>query len=264
MMDNIIYVENIKEFFKNESDYRGSESKLYVKENQIYKIFRKPGKHDIRKIDFLLQKKELKAIAAIPNMKICDKNGVIGFSMDYIDNAEVFYKYVKENDRMAILKMLKLISESLKIINKAGIKLTDLHDVNIIVKDNKPFFVDLDGASMNGIFDSHVASMICKNYDMSDNDIVINKLIRVNNFDRESLFIMYNLFVLNIDLYKMNYKEYRIKIDNMKGKFDEKFIEALKLVKRPDMKENEYDFVYYLSDFLNEQNMYYSLNIGSD
>ena len=91
-----------------------------------------------------------------------DKNTVIGYTMPYIDKAHTMLQYgdkifrTQNNiDNNIIIEVFKHLHKSLSALHQKGVVVGDFNDMNILVKNALPYFIDSDSWQ----FDKFICSM---------------------------------------------------------------------------------------------------------
>ena len=232
--------------------YKSNTSIIYKKDNYLYKIYLKKEPFKRHVMDYLIENYELLKEISIPPKNKLKVEDNYGLKMDYYESID-FYKYIDRIDTKEFIRVLKLLSDNLKIINNLGICLTDLHHHNILIgKDGTPKYIDLDDARVNEYDSTHICFLVRnlhnveeKGYDYED------KLMKEGHLDREALTLMLLDYIFDRAVEKYNYQQYQEKIDEIENIFSKKIIKIFRELKDKDDDYNINKFNYYIGDYLN-------------
>lgn len=148
-----VYIQGKKPVNLNPSDFKsGGEAKVWIKGNNVYKIYHDP-KHmiPIEKIQ------ELKSVN-LPNVFtpkdiiLNHRKKPIGFTMDkaigepFIKLYTTGYRNDKGIINKSIIELVENIKKTIQLIHEKNFLLVDINDLNIIVKPNwvEPGFIDVN------------------------------------------------------------------------------------------------------------------------
>ncbi len=233
--------------------YRGDTSIIYKTGNILYKIYLKkePHKRDI--LDYLINKYDLISNIAVLPIKKLMVNDNFGMKMNYIESID-FLSYIK-SDNFSIdemIRILKILSDNLKKINKEHIHFSDLHHHNIIIDiNNYPLYIDLDDACCDKFGSSHICVMSYRLHELQNKDYIYeDDLIRYGNLDCECLFLMLLDYIFNESIEKYDYVSFQRKISDLSTYIDGEFINLASKLKRDD---KEISYPYYVGDYLDEK-----------
>ena len=121
----------------------GSEGNLYRLGNEVLKIYKdnplisKLSKEDIE----YLSKLKLKRFV-VPNEVISDEEGAtLGYSANYLEEDK--FDKIYSMDSKHLREELSLLLDDIRILSMNGIELADLHLSNLMISNNKIYFLDL-------------------------------------------------------------------------------------------------------------------------
>lgn len=213
----------------------GADGILYLSPNEenifklLYNFYFHQGIEGKKKLlDYLMNQKQLKQIAAIPeDLVFVPHKKRIGFWMTYFKNGvklDEWTKINKENPKK-VLQMYQRISEILKILHQQyGIIISDCYYNNIlIVDDEQPIFLDVDSwcidditsCSTSNILVAYSRRQLWNRYEQT------TYLSDSENADKAALWLMYleaglNLPVRNFHLKKfLGYVKKREDVDSI-------------------------------------------------
>ena len=120
----------------------GSEGNLYRLGNEVLKIYKdnplisKLSKEDIE----FLSKLKLKRFV-VPNEVISDEEGTtLGYSANYLEEDK--FDKIYSMDSKHLKEEISLLLDDIRILSMNGIELADLHLSNLMISNNKIYFLD--------------------------------------------------------------------------------------------------------------------------
>ena len=151
---------------------KGGEADIYRLSNKALKLFKQPNHSDFltteqkdaarRRIKEHQKKlkvfpKNLPKQVIGPKHLATDQSGkkILGYTMDLIDGAEVLLRYSDKSFRQAIdsndvVDLFRKIADVVDAIHSASVVLGDFNDLNVLVLNNEPYFIDADSFQYGG------------------------------------------------------------------------------------------------------------------
>jgi serine/threonine protein kinase len=150
----------------------GGEAVIYkYSHKNVIKLFKSPQHPDFTTLEeqqavqkklIDLQKKlisfpsSLPANVLFPKEVITDSSGfILGYKMPFINDSEVLKKYSEKQyrtlgiDNNDIVEIFKKMFSTVKEIHKNDLIIGDFNDLNIMIKNNDPYFIDVDSYQFN-------------------------------------------------------------------------------------------------------------------
>ena len=148
-----VYIQGKKPVNLNPSDFKsGGEAKVWIKKNNVYKIYHDP-KHmiPIEKIQEL-KSINLPNVFAPKDIILNHRKKPIGFTMDkaigepFIKLYTTGYRDDKGIINKLVIELVENIKKTIQLIHEKNFLLVDINDLNIIVKPNwvEPGFIDVN------------------------------------------------------------------------------------------------------------------------
>lgn len=153
-----------------------SESKLYIKDDLLYKILLDNHRNEKRKRNIELLSKYNHPNCVFPKDIILNEktNEFIGLTIDYLKDYKTLYKSIK-TDKMSFERRKHIaikICEIQSHLEKEKISFVDIHSNNIMIKDNDIKLIDLDSASF---FEENLSPV----YEHLRQDIISDRLSKL-------------------------------------------------------------------------------------
>ena len=154
---------------------KGGEADVYkIDKNKALKIFKTPKHPDLSGQKEEQQKansrivEQQKKLPKFPNLKY-DRiispldmafrgKKIAGYTMNLVKNAEPIMMYSKKGFRLQgasdeqVMKIFQDMHGTLRMIHKSGLIIGDYNDLNILVKDEKAYFIDVDSWQYGGFY----------------------------------------------------------------------------------------------------------------
>lgn len=235
--------------------YTGDTSIIYKVDNMLYKMYLKKEPYKRYIMDILISNNNLRDIGALPIEKIKTNLGNYGITMEYIPNSITFWKYLKSKNPSTedIINKLIILSDNLKRINKEDIHFSDLHHNNILIReDGYPIYIDFDDAVIKEYTSSHIC---CMAYYLHEVNLKPKRykaeLIQYGDLDKKSLLIMLLNFILNEEVEKKSYYDFKRMVEKLSDYFPNDFLTAIDKLKSESNIIIPYE--YYVGDFLKHE-----------
>lgn len=189
------------------------ESDLYIlKDKYLLKKFidddQELLKEKEKKINYLI-KNQIEGTVPILK-KVAINNKFIGFFMPYIKNGIELKEINKLNlNKEEIFKIFLKISKTLELLHQNNIIYGDISESNILIDSNlNPYFIDMDGALVNGIGQCNIPKILFNNN-------FIEKFIPSKSQDITILNMLFINILSNKKASQLTKKEYLKLIDQM-------------------------------------------------
>ncbi|MDD2435918.1 MAG: hypothetical protein PHI05_02540 [Bacilli bacterium] len=176
--------------------------KVFIDDDQDFLIEKE------KKVSALSKKNVAGTIPVFSSINIDNKFG--GYVMPYIENSIELGEIVNTNiSKEQLIKVLIRISETLENMHKENIIYGDIGESNIIVDEKlNPYFVDMDGAIVDGIGRSNVPKLFFG-----------NKFVKDDTPSKELDIYLLNILFINLlskqNVSKMDFEELFKVIDNL-------------------------------------------------
>lgn len=124
-------------------DFSGSEAKLYIVDNDLYKIYYKNNISSIYHLLCLISKQNKLKNTILPNGIIVQNDKLKGIKIPYFKDYKTAYSLINENREYKI-EILSIIMNHLKELTDNDIYPMDFNSEGILVKDKDVKIIDLD------------------------------------------------------------------------------------------------------------------------
>lgn len=238
------------------SFYKGDTSEIYKVDDILYKVYlkREPFKRQI--LDYLItHHDELKPVSTPPirKLKIGDNYGM---KMRYVE-ADDFLTFLrtKEVPPEEMVRILKVLSDNLKVINSLGIHFPDLHHHNILIrkKDNYPLYTDLDDATVGEYPSTHICTMAHRLHNVKNKSYQYEgELIHHGNLDQECLVLMLLNYMFDRSIERLPYDDFQRKIEELTPYFTNDFLTIVSQIKDKDDNQIVTPYPHYIGDYMTE------------
>lgn len=129
------------EFDNKCCDFSGSEAKLYIADNDLYKIYNKNNISSIYHLLCLISKQNCLKNTILPNGIIIQNDELKGIRIPYFKDYKIIYDLINKEYK---IKILKIIMNHLKELTDNNIYPMDLNSEGILVKEEDVKIIDLD------------------------------------------------------------------------------------------------------------------------
>ena len=234
--------------------YTGDTSIIYKYNNILYKIYLRRDAYKRSILDYLIENyEELKKIAVPPKCKLKVEDSY-GMKMNYIESTD-FFEYLKYDIcPEEMVRIIKILSSNLKIINGLDIHFPDLHHHNIIIdKNGYPLFIDLDDASVKQYSSSHICVMGRNLHKVEEKGYDYEgELIKKGDLDKECLVLMLLNYIADAQMQNKDYDSYYWYLERIKKYFDDDFIGLLYKLRENENSIEVNKFPYYVGDYIKD------------
>lgn len=242
---------------ESNSFYKSDTTEIYKVEDTLYKLYLKKDPFKRQVLDFLIAHyDELKEISIPPISKLkIDDN--YGLKMLYVES-EDFLSYIK-NGKIPpeeMVRIIKILSDNLKIHNKLGIHFSDLHHHNILIRetDKYPLYIDLDDATVGNYPSTRICKMAHRLHNVKNKTYEYEgDLIKYGNLDQECLVLMLLNYIYDKSLERLPYDEFQRKIERLSPYFENDFLTVAASIKQPDDTKIVIPYPHYIGDFITNE-----------
>ncbi len=151
----------------------------------------------------------------LPNSIYMNKNGIVGYTVPYV-NYECFDTLLKKmNSLEDITNMFVLLCNAVKEENKYGIIFPDLGNASNILydrKNNRIKFIDFDGIQIGDYDSFNVSSLMSKYYNPIFEEKKYfdkNTTLFTSNFDKASLLALFLFYTTRTNMTNFNLKDFK-------------------------------------------------------
>ena len=243
--------------------YEGSNALIYRDNDYLYKIYLNKKLYNKYGLKYLISNYDkLKDYAIIPT-QIIKVDRLNGIKMKYVPSINLS-KFMNNKDNLKVfIKIIKKLSDNLKILNKYGIHISDFHGDNILIdQNNNPLYVDLDEASINESGSMRICVMAYNLHNIAKkNNSYEEDLIRFGNLDRECLALIFINYITNSRVELLNYDQFQDYMDYLSYYFGENLISIIKKVKTNDNSMTIVPYEYYIGDYIQEDKLIETLKL---
>lgn len=202
-----INVKNIDFDTLKLTEFQGSNSYVFVKDNTCYKFFK--GMDLVEKNALLEKIKRIKKIkidnVIMPKDLIMKDGEFIGYTMDYFSDSiclQDFFTMTRYIDINDIFSLTKKISKILRKIHSCGVVISDFSFYNVLIDMNESVRIsDIDGCMFGNFSSSFISKSL---YDLYDGDFEKASV----ESDKLSLLLSMILSIYNKDLTRLDIDSY--------------------------------------------------------